>query len=182
MDHPVSVTGEQTWRTTALVASAIAGFELFLLVVLFFVFFGRPVVHQIEEHATTKAPVATHAAKAKPETKTAVPAARKVEKPSLSRHETSIMVLNGNGVSGAASQESASLHSLGYMIAGTGNAPRTDFRHTMVMYRPGYEPEAKRLARDLHGIRVGPLDGVTAQDLGGAHLALILGGDAVDRG
>ena len=181
MDHPVSVTGEQTWRTTALVASAIAGFELFLIVVLFFVFFGRPVVHQIEKHATTQAAVATHA-KPKPEKKTAVQPARKVEKPSLTRGETSIMVLNGNGISGAASQESAALHSLGYMIAGTGNAPRTSFRHTMVMYRPGYEPEAKRLARDLHGIRVGPLDGVTAQDLGGAHLALILGGDAVDRG
>jgi hypothetical protein len=43
------------------------------------------------------------------------------------------------------------------------------------MYRPGYEPEARRLAKDV-GIRVvGPLDGMKPRQLLGAHVALILG-------
>jgi hypothetical protein len=63
-----------------------------------------------------------------------------------------------------------------YIIAATGNAPRTDFRRSLVMYRKGYEGEAIRLAHDLHIRRVIPLDGLGLRDLQGAHLALIIGG------
>jgi hypothetical protein len=44
------------------------------------------------------------------------------------------------------------------------------------MYRPGFEGEARRLARDLGIKRVAPLDGLRASELQGAHLALIVGG------
>jgi hypothetical protein len=45
-----------------------------------------------------------------------------------------------------------------------------------VMFRPGFKTEAQRLARDLGLKRVGPLDGVRARDLQGAHVALVVGG------
>ena len=44
------------------------------------------------------------------------------------------------------------------------------------MYRPGFEGEARRLARDIGVRRVSPLDGIRRRDLQGAHIALILGG------
>jgi hypothetical protein len=43
------------------------------------------------------------------------------------------------------------------------------------MFRPGFRPEANRLASDLHVKAVAPLDGVSTAELAGAHLALILG-------
>ena len=43
------------------------------------------------------------------------------------------------------------------------------------MYRPGYRGEAVRLARDLRIRIVGPLDGITARELMGAHVALVVG-------
>ena len=63
-----------------------------------------------------------------------------------------------------------------YLIAGTGNAPRTDFRRSLVMYRPGFEGEARRLARTSACGASSPLDGMRARELQGAHVALIIGG------
>jgi len=40
----------------------------------------------------------------------------------------------------------------------------------------GYEPEARRFARDFRIRRVAPLDGLRSADLQGAHIALIVGG------
>jgi hypothetical protein len=62
-----------------------------------------------------------------------------------------------------------------YLIAAVGNASRSDYRRSLVMYRPGYRGEAARLARDV-GIRlVTPLDGLRRSQLMGAHVAVILG-------
>jgi hypothetical protein len=43
------------------------------------------------------------------------------------------------------------------------------------MYRPGFRPEAVRLARDARIAIVTPLDGLRRSQLQGAHVALILG-------
>ena len=94
----------------------------------------------------------------------------------LPRRRTSIVVLNGNGLPGAAAVSAERMRHFRYIIAATGNAPRTDFRRSLVMYRKGYEGEAIRLAHDLHIRRVTPLDGIKLRDLQGAHLALIIGG------
>ena len=80
--------------------------------------------------------------------------------PKLTRAETGVFVLNGNGRSGAAASEAAKLSNLGYHVPGTGNAKRQDYATTVVMYRPGFQAEALRLARDLHVKVVGPLDGL----------------------
>ncbi len=85
------------------------------------------------------------------------------------------MVLNGNGRNGAASEAADLVRSRNYLIAGTADAPRTDFARTIVMFRSGHRPEAVRLARDFKIKRIAPLDGVRVADLQGAHLALIVG-------
>jgi hypothetical protein len=64
----------------------------------------------------------------------------------------------------------------GYRIGVVGNAARMSYPRSLVMYRPGFEGEGKRLGSDL-GIRlVGPLDGMRGAQLHGAQVVLILGG------
>ena len=86
-----------------------------------------------------------------------------------------MLVLNGNGRQGAAGSEASHLRSLGYPPATTGNALRTDYATSLVMYRPGYLPEARRLAHDLHVKLVGPLDGLRPSSLKGSQVVEILG-------
>lgn len=93
----------------------------------------------------------------------------------LPRTETSVLVLNGNGVSGAASKTARKVLRKDYLVVGTENASRDDYPRSLVMFRPGYEAEARRLAKDLSIRRVVPLDGMRPRELQGAHVALIIG-------
>jgi hypothetical protein len=95
--------------------------------------------------------------------------------PHVARAHTGVLVLNGNGRTGAAAAEAARLQGLGYPVTGTGNAGRSDYATTSVMYRPGFRGEAIRLARDLGLHAVGPLDGLSLARLRGGKLAIILG-------
>jgi len=91
------------------------------------------------------------------------------------RSQAAVLVLNGNGVEGAASTAAAHLQGLGYRIAATKNATRHDYARSMVMYAPGYAKEARRLARDT-GLRlVAPVDGMTPARLKRSPLVLLLG-------
>jgi hypothetical protein len=93
----------------------------------------------------------------------------------LSRGETTVLVLNGNGQQGAAGSEASHVESLGYVVKGVGNAARMNYGRTVVMYRPGYDGEARRLAHEA-GIRlVTPLDGLRIADLKGARIAVVVG-------
>jgi hypothetical protein len=85
-----------------------------------------------------------------------------------------VLVLNGNGRTGAAASSAARVHGRGYRIAGVANAPRRVTR-SMVMYRPGFAGEGRRLGRDLGVKLVGPLDGLRKSDLHGAQVVFILG-------
>jgi hypothetical protein len=154
------------WRTATLLAAGVALLELVALIVLGVILLADPVSQHVREAAEAKAfaPVAT-----KP--KKPVPAAQ----PRLSRSETSVIVLNGNGRAGAAAAGADRVRSFGYTIGTVGNAPRRDVTRTIVMYRNGYRPEALRLAKDLKVKIVGPLDGLTPKDMLGAHLALVVG-------
>ena len=170
MDHPARLSDPLIWRRTAIAAAALAAFELLLLVMIALAFIGRPIFSGGEEGP--RALPAKETPAATPTKKAAKPAPAG---PKLTRTETSVIVLNGNGSPGAASEKADMIRTRGYLIAATGNAPRTDFARTVVMYRPGYEPEARRLARDFRIKRVAPLDGLRKSVLQGAHLALIVG-------
>ena len=165
MDHPVTLD-VRPWRTTALVASALAAVELVVLVIAGMALLGGPISRQVHESA---------AARTLPRVERTPVAKRTPEAASLAREETSVLVLNGNGRSGAASEAAAQVQSRGYLVGGTGNAPSADHPRTLVMYRPGYEGEGRRLAKDLGITLVGPLDGMAPKELLGAHLALVLG-------
>ncbi len=149
-----------------MVASAVAALELVLLVALGAALLAKPFISggDGEAAAVQKALGAVTGTPEKP-----------VVMPKLAREETLVLVLNGNGSTGAASDTAALVSSRGYLIAGTANAPRTDFARSVVMFRPGRRGEAERLARDLEVARVAPLDGLRAAQLQGAHLALIVG-------
>jgi hypothetical protein len=84
------------------------------------------------------------------------------------------MVLNGGGVSGAAHLAADQVSAKGYLLGEIGNA-RGETPRTLVMYRPGYEAEGRRLAHDLHVRVVRPLDGMRPSQLMGSHLVLIMG-------
>jgi len=158
--HPLPL---RPWRTAAVVAGGIAAIELAVLVVLAVGAIAEPAAHQAQRVAVerTLAPVVRP--------KPAPPGA------ALPRGETAVVVLNGNGIAGAASDAAARVKALGYVLGSVGNAPRSDYRRTIVMYRPGREAEGRRLARDLKLRVVAPLDGMTTAQLLGAHVAVVLG-------
>ena len=166
MEHPAPLARPLPWRTTALVAAAFATFEFILLLLVGLAF----VRHSFSSGGSAAPTQASSARNEAPDrVKASVPAAR------LPREHTSVLVLNGNGRQGAAGEAADAVRSLRYVVAGTSNAPRTDFRRSIVMFRRGYRGEAVRLARDLRIRRVAPLDGLRPRDLQGAQVALVVG-------
>ena len=163
------------WRTATIVASLVAVVELILILVLAIALFGQPVL----DWAQSATDGSASPAKSKPEPAAAVerpaPQPDAPAAPKLPRAETSVLVLNGNGVAGAAASTGELVRGKGYVVAGVGNASRSDYRRSVVMYRPGYAPEAARFARDLHVKLVSPLDGLRQKDLMGAHVAMVIG-------
>jgi hypothetical protein len=154
---------DQPWRTATIVAGGLAAVELVLLLIIGVALLSKPLSAHAKEAAVARA---TGIAKvsSRPEPKSAT----------LSRGETSVLVLNGNGIAGAAAATASRMRARGYPLGATGNAAQS-YGRSVVMYRPGRLPEAKRLAGDL-GIRlVGPLDGIALRQLHGAQLVVVLG-------
>jgi hypothetical protein len=174
VDSSLPALDVRPWRTATLVASAFAAVELVLLVIAAFVLLARPLSHRVSSAA------ASHAAAAKPKPVEAAPAVIRRAKPvpvklHLSRAHTRVLVLNGNGQTGAAGSEAARVQRFGYPIERVADAARMDYPASVVMYRPGFAAEGKRLAHDM-GIRVvGPLDGLSVKELGHARVALVVG-------
>ncbi|GIU95819.1 MAG: hypothetical protein KatS3mg012_2276 [Gaiellaceae bacterium] len=174
MDHPLLAreAAIRPWRTAAAVAAAVALLELLLLLAigggaLVDSLAGRIQLAARETVAGTPAPRAEKA-----------PTAARPAKPVVAtrpRAKTVVLVLNGNGRTGAASAAAERVRARGYRIGGVGNASRTDYARSLVMYRPGFAGEGERLARDLAVKAVGPLDGMRPSALGRAHVVLILG-------
>jgi hypothetical protein len=151
------------WRRATIAVSAVATVELIALAAIGLFVFGNPLSSHLRASA---------AAASTPRVRTAhsLPA----KKPELDRAETSVMVLNGGGVSGAAHTAADTVTAHGYLLGQVGNAAGVTPR-TLIMYRPGYAAEGKRLGQDLHVRIVRPLDGMHPAQLLGAHLVLILG-------
>jgi hypothetical protein len=183
MDHAYvrQETIDRPWRTAAVVAAGVAAIELFILVIVG-VAFGAKLMSDHAQKAVISATTPAKSAASTPAGSKTEGQTNKATKTNaapvahLPRNKTSIVVLNGNGTTGAAAVGAQRLRAFHYIIAATGNAPRSDFQRSLVMYRKGFEGEAIRLAHDLHLRRVTPLDGMKLRDLQGAHLALIIGG------
>jgi LytR cell envelope-related transcriptional attenuator len=170
VEHAQPVPAPFPWRATTAVAGAVALVELIALVAIGLahlaphhsgvVASSRTQIHRAAAVAAKPAPVR---AKAVPQT------------PLRPRSRVRVLVLNGNGVSGAAATEAARLQGDGYRIGGSTNAARHDYANSMVMFVPGWAKEARRLARDT-GIRmVSPVDGLRRAQLRGSTVILLLG-------
>jgi hypothetical protein len=171
MDAPIAAPDAliRPWRRATIVATLIAAIELVALCAAGFALLAKPLSHAL----TRQAHVRAFTPAKKDEAKVAAPAVDAT--PQLTRLQTHVFVMNGNGRSGAASEAASRLSNVGYSIAGTGNAPRSDYAASVVMYKPGFRPEALRLARDLRLKVVGPLDGLKPRQLLGAQIAIVLG-------
>lgn len=173
VDHPIRLDRAELavrpWRTATLVVAAVAAVELVLLVMIGGALLAKP--EPAGRKATAKAPAAKQAAKP-----IRVAAPSKAAAAELPRRKVKVVVLNGNGRQGAAAAAASRVTGRGYRIGLVGNAPSHDYATSLVMYRRGFEGEARRLARDVGVKLVGPLDGVRPGQLQGAHAVLILGG------
>jgi hypothetical protein len=157
---PVSPQVRQ-WRTATIVACGVAAFELLLLLIVAIALISKPLSAHAKEAALDRE-------------LGAIPSRPEPKRTTLSRRETSVLVLNGNGIPGAAAAEASRARARGYQVAGTGNAAQS-YGKTVVMYRPGRRPEAKRLAAEMGVTLVGPLDGIGPRQLQGAHVVVVLG-------
>jgi LytR cell envelope-related transcriptional attenuator len=90
------------------------------------------------------------------------------------RSHVSVLVLNGNGISHAAGTKATTLLARGYRHAYPTDASQ-DYATSLVLFRPGWQGEAQRLAHDA-GIRsVAPLDGRLPSADARYRLVMILG-------
>jgi hypothetical protein len=168
---------DRTWSRATVVAGSIAVVEFVVLVTIAAFVFGRPLAHDLSKalgsNVTARhTPAAAHA-RTRP-----APAHRTVVAPVVATRAPrtmKVLVLNGNGRTGAAAAAATGLRRLGYRIAAVGNAARQNYPTTLVMYAPGFRAEGLRLARSLGVHVVGPLDGVRTSALAGGQLAVVLG-------
>jgi len=163
VEHALSSASRHPWRTIAVVAAGIATLELLALVIAAVALLAKPMLHgaraATSKH-TTSSPAETEAA----------------ARPLLPRRSTTVTVLNGNGVAGAAASTASRVRAGGYPVRRVGNAPRSGYGRSVVMYRGDGRPEALRLAHDLRIALVSPVDGLRVRDFKGAKLTVVVGG------
>jgi hypothetical protein len=172
VDHPLSAPDAlvRPWRIAAFVAVVVAAVELLLLLVIGGGKLTGYVADQIQLAAQEQALAPAKQRQARPVTRK--PASAAVAK--RPRSKTVVLVLNGNGRTGAAAAAASRVRTRGYKIGAVTNAP-SQVSRSIVMYKPGFAGEGRRLGKDL-GVRlVTPLDGMRAGQLGRAHVVFILG-------
>lgn len=157
MEHAHPVDRSFSWRGLAL-----AG--LLVLVVVLAVLGGMRILHHMTAGAASSRPTTGHGA------------ASKATGPLRPRSRISVLVLNGNGVNGAAGTAATQLVARGYAHAIPTDAQNHSYARSVVLYRPGWQGEAGRLARDAKIAAVAPLDGRVAPAYARDQLIAILGG------
>lgn len=156
MEHAHPVDRPFSWRGLALAA-------LLVLVVVLAVLGGISLLHRLGGTRPGSDPVTSRRAQS----------AAVARRP---RSRTSVLVLNGNGTNGAAGTEATQLVARGYAHAYPTDAQQLDYARSVVLFRPGWQGEAERLARDAKIAAVAPLDGRVAPAYGRDPLVVILGG------
>ena len=168
MQHAEPIPTSFPWRGAALVVGAVAAIELVVLI-------GIVALHLVPTHAAARTAAPAKAQPARQLAHATKPVAAVPSHPLRARSAVRVLVLNGNGVQGAASTEAARLQSAGYRVAGSENAQRHDYARSMVLYVPGWVKEARRLAYDTGIKLVAPVDGLTPAKLKASKTVVILG-------
>jgi hypothetical protein len=166
VQHAEAIPTQFPWRTATLVVGALAALELVALIAI-----GGVRLVPAAHHAAA----ATHKPRPAHHTAAAPSVAAPPAVPLRPRARVKVLVLNGNGVAGAANAEAQHLAVAGYRIGGATNAQRHDYAQSMVMYVPGWLKEARRLAQDAGVRMVAPLDGLPPAQLKGSKIVLLLG-------
>jgi hypothetical protein len=169
VDHAQHLPREFPWKTAAVVVGVVAALELVALIGIGATRLAAPV----RAHAVAAAKHPATAA-ARPAVHPRIP--KIPSHPLRPRSKLSVLVLNGNGISGAAGSEATTLQTLGYGASRSANAPRHDYARSMVLFVPGYLKEARRLGHDAHVGIVSVLDGLPKSQLRGSQLVVVLGG------
>ena len=151
MEHAQPLSRAFPWRLATLVASALALAILAALVLTHRTAQPRPAAAAHRGHVT---PFAV---------------------PLRPRSRISVLVLNGNGISGVAGTVATRLLARGYRHAIPTDAQSMGYARSLVLYRPGWQREAERLARDAKIPTVAPLDGRVAPEYASVPLVVILG-------
>jgi hypothetical protein len=162
VEHALPTPSRPPWRTIAVVVGGIATLELLALVLVAAVVLAKPAVHR------ARAATSRHTSSS--------PSGSAPARPLVARRATTVTVLNGNGVAGAAAATASHVRARGYKIRRVGNAPRSGYGRSVVIFRGDFRPEAVRLAHDLGISLVSPLDGLRIRDFKGAKLAVVVGG------
>jgi hypothetical protein len=173
VEHAPHLSHSFPWRTATIVVGALAAAELIALALIG----GTRIAHLVPPvtHAHTAPAAAAPAHAAATHAKVVIPAAPPAH-PIWPRSRVAVLVLNGNGVTGAASAEAARIQALGYRVPAATNAPYHDYSRSMILFKPGFHAEAQRLAHDAHIRLVATLDGIRRSQLKGSKLVVILGG------
>ena len=170
VDHLSDLSAQQPWRNAAFIAATVATVELAILLVVGIIASASSSPARSRRRAI-RSPSRRRRSSARRRPLRSNDNGQPQAKPLIPRRQTSVIVLNGNGISGAAATAAESVRSRQYLIGGTGNAPRTNFSRSVVMYRPGFEGEARRLARDLGAARVSARRDSQARTAGRPHRA-----------
>ena len=151
MEHAHPLDRAFPWRVVALAASVVA--------------LGAGSVVALVDRPTATGPApASHQARKAP----ALP-------PLPPRSRVSVLVLNGNGTSGAAGAVATRLLARGYRHAIPADAQSLDYPRSVVLFRPGWQREAERLGQDVRIPTVATLDGNVAPEYAHVPLIVILG-------
>ena len=92
-----------------------------------------------------------------------------------------VAVLNGTDVEGLAGRFGDQIDERGYSLGAITNSPMT-FEQSVVMFRPGFKPEAQRVARELNIREVRPMGNAIAEAGASAKIAVIVGEDKTAAG
>jgi hypothetical protein len=159
VEHVQPLNRSSSWRAGTLAVALLVALALAVAG-------GVMLVHRQEVHRQE----ATRSAAARESVRKPQPAP-----PLRARSRISVLVLNGNGVAHVAGNTATRLLARGYRHAFPSNAPSLEYARSVVLFRPGWQREAKRLARDAKIPTVAPLDGHVTPPYTHVPLVLILG-------
>jgi hypothetical protein len=171
VQHAEQLSRPFPWRAATLIAVTIALAELVALIFSGALLLARSSHH----HATATKTVTKTIVTPRPKHVAPVKRVHVAAHPLRARSQVRVLVLNGNGRQGVAHTEAARLQALGYPIGGAANADRHDYARSMVMFVPGWQKEAQRLAHELGIGMVAPIDGFRAGSLRGSRVVVLLG-------
>ena len=92
-----------------------------------------------------------------------------------------VAVLNGTDIEGLAGRFGDQIDERGYSLGAITNSP-ANFEQSVVMFRPGFKPEAQKVGQELSINKVRPMGNEIAEVSASAKVAVIIGEDKTAAG